>query len=299
MNLVEVIDSGRALLLRDGEGTEFTLAIDAGLRASLLPRRSETKMTSSLRPRDIQNRIRSGESPESVAELAGTTVDAIMSYVAPVVAEREHVAATAQRASLRRGPGEPPTTPPLNRRLADAVEGHLRSLGADPADVTWDAYRRETGRWVLTADYSAPGRAGNAKFIFDAPGNYALTDNDDARWLIGDLATPEPAAAPMDDLTQVRERRLQAASAPELPLGGGPADHLGEDAVALVEEPVAPEPTLTFDEPLRATAPEPEPAAEEPAAQQAEEAPRRPAPKKRGRASVPSWDEIMFGPTGD
>ena len=26
-----------------------------------------------------------------------------------------------------------------------------------------------------------------------------------------------------------------------------------------------------------------------------EEPPRRPVTKKRGRASVPSWDEIMFG----
>jgi hypothetical protein len=325
LRLVEVTDAGRALLLRDGEGRDFTLEITPLLRAALsaptqsapahggTPRRSETKkMTSSLRPRDIQNRIRSGESPESVAELAGTTVEAIMPYVAPVVAEREHVAATAQRASLRRGPGEPPTTPPLNRRLADAVEGHLRSIGADPeSDVVWDAYRRETGRWVLTGTYDTPAGSGSARFLFDAPGNYALTDNDDARWLIGDVAAAEPAAEPVDDLQQVRQRRLAAAPAPDLPLGGS----LGDDALGLVEEPRASAPSaqpapsaevpLAFDEPLRPTAPEPaaqaapEPAAEAPAEQEDPARHRRPAQKKRGRASVPSWDEIMFGPTGD
>ena len=45
--------------------------------------------------------------------------------------------------------------------------------------------------------------------------------------------------------------------------------------------------------PRRAPEPRPEPAAEAPA-----ETPSEPRPKpakKRGRASVPSWDEIMFG----
>jgi len=310
LSLVEVTDSGRALLLRDSEGRDHTLAITPQLRSVLTPRRSETKMTSSLRPRDIQNRIRSGETPESVAELAGTTVESIMPYVGPVLAEREHVASTAQRASLRRGPGEPPTTPPLNRRLADAVEGHLRSIGADPeSDVEWDAYRRETGRWVLSAIFDTSGRSGTARFVYDAPGNYALTDNDDARWLIGDLATPEPTAEPLDDLQQVRQRRLAAAPTPDLPLGGS----FGDDAIDLaaqgqapVAEPPSPAATaqepLSFDEPLRPTTPEPEvasSAAAETDASAEEEARRRPAQKKRGRASVPSWDEIMFGPTGD
>ena len=91
VTLVRVTDAGRALLLRDEQGGELSLEITPLLRASVhggTPRRSETKMTSSLRPRDIQNRIRSGESPESVAEAAGTTLEAIMPSVAPVVAER-------------------------------------------------------------------------------------------------------------------------------------------------------------------------------------------------------------------
>jgi len=314
LSLLGVAGLGRALRLRDELGADYTLDVTPELRAALsapvhggTPRRSENQMTSSLRPRDIQNRIRSGESPESVAEVAGTTVEAIMPYVAPVVAEREHVASTAQRASLRRGPGEPPTTPPLNRVLGDAVTAHVRSLGADPeADVAWDAYRRETGRWVLTASYDLAGRNGKATFLYDAPGNYALIDDDDARWLIGDLPVADPEVAPMDDLQEARRRRLAATSANDVPLGGP----LGEDVIDMVNDtdaPARPAPAaeeLPFDEPLRATAPEPTGDAaaaarsdEEQAAEESRH--RRPAPKKRGRASVPSWDEIMFGPTGD
>ena len=313
LTLVRVTDSGRALLLRDEDGGEFHLEITPLLRTSVhggTPRRSETKMTSSLRPRDIQNRIRSGESPESVAEAAGTTVEAIMPYVAPVVAEREHVAATAQRASLRRGPGEP-STPPINRVLGDAVALHLDAVGAKAEDVTWDAYRRETGRWVLTASYAVAGRSGTARFTYDAPGNYALTDDDDARWLIGDLVEPAPAAEPVDDLQQFRARRMASTSAADLPLGGS----LGDDALDLVDpsapvaEPPAHQGQLPFDEPLRSTVPEPPPVEAEAPAESAGDAEseesaeaarhRRQAQKKRGRASVPSWDEIMFGPTGE
>ncbi len=61
------------------------------------------------------------------------------------------------------------------------------------------------------------------------------------------------------------------------------------DAAAL-DEP-AEEP---FVEPYVEPTPEPEHAAE--AAPDEEEPPaRRPVKKSRGRASVPSWDEIMFG----
>ncbi|WP_460789202.1 septation protein SepH [Nocardioides maradonensis] len=310
---MRVTDSGRALLLRNEDGGEFHLEITPLLRTSVhggTPRRTETKMTSSLRPRDIQNRIRSGESPESVAEAAGTTVEAIMPYVAPVVAEREHVASTAQRASLRRGPGEP-STPPINRVLGDAVATHLDSVGGKAEDVAWDAYRRETGRWVLTATYAVAGRSGTARFTYDAPGNYALTDDDDARWLIGDLVEATPVAEPVDDLQQFRARRMASTNAADLPLGGS----LGDDALDLVDsptpvaEPPAGQGHLPFDEPLRSTVPEPAPAEAQTAAASSEDTPsedagdaarhRRQAQKKRGRASVPSWDEIMFGPTGE
>lgn len=309
----------RRLLLVDDQGAEFTLDITPDLRAAVRSETTrvgplETKMSSSIRPREIQTRIRAGESAEAVAEAAGTTVDAIMPYVAPVLAEREHVAERALKASLRRAPGEGPAAPTQARVLGDAVAAHLRSVGADPAaDVVWDAYRRETGRWVLTGTYLSAGRNGTARFTYDAPGNYALSDNDDARWLVGDVL-PEPAAPARDDLQQARERRLAAVPAEELPLGGEAAD----DELPLGTAPGTPleagyeaaaydvdqaldltgsadaEPEV-LDEPIRATADQPvaDVARHDADAERAKH--RRPVQKKRGRASVPSWDEIMFG----
>ncbi len=307
LTLAGLSEDGKRLLLVSDAGVEFTLDADARLRAALRGDgdvrarlgQLEIKMESALRPRDIQARIRAGETPESVAAAARTTVEKIMPFAAPVLAEREHVAQRAQRASIRRPAGSPAGS----RTLGDAVAGHLRGLNVDPGGVEWDAWRREDGRWTLTATYSATGRDGEAAFTFDAPGNYVSADDEDARWLVGDgpATTTEaaPAAAPQDDLASARRRRLAAVPPDELPLG--------EDAIDLVTEDPAPEEPAPetlgseadidayLDDPEPMTQPEHEVVAEsDPAAGEPPGEPERPA-KRKGRASVPSWDEIMFG----
>jgi hypothetical protein len=276
----------------------------------------ETQMQSTLRPRDIQARIRAGETPEAVAQVAGTSVDKVMPYAAPVLAERAHVAERAQRASIRRRPVEGAATSSA-RTLGDAVDSHLRSRNVDPETVAWDAWRREDGRWTLTGSYTTTGRVGAAHFSFDAPGNYVVADDDDAHWLLGEVtdqpAETEPAR---DDLSDARRRRLSAVPADELPLGDDAIELVSEDPAPAVARDRAEETAaLGAEAPVEAYLdPTPDPAAEA-SAQSAEtgdsaeesedEDPRRhepparkPVKKTRGRASVPSWDEIMFG-SGD
>ena len=314
-------DDGERLLLVDDEGQQHTLVVDARLRDALRadapgtgPDRSgklEIPMESTLRPRDIQTRIRSGETPEAVAQAAGTSVEKIMPFAAPVLAERAHVAERAQLSSVRRRSADSGA-----RTLGEAVAAQLRSHNVDPDSIEWDAWRREDGRWTLTGAFSAGGRTGTATYSYDARGNFVTVDDEDARWLVGDApTTPEAAARPAnDDLAAARQRRLSAVSPDELPLG--------EDAIEMVgtpegttapdahhDEPHPAETTLEIggDQPLEAfldgtgdagTA-EDRPghdAAEAEQEQPAAEAPpaKRPA-RRRGRASVPSWDEIMFG----
>jgi hypothetical protein len=239
-----------------------------------------------------------------------------------VLAERAHVADRAQRASIRRRPVESGATSSA-RTLGDAVGSHLRSRNVDPETVAWDAWRREDGRWTLTGAYTTTGRVGAAHFSFDAPGNYVVADDDDAHWLLGEVAdgatdADESTALARDDLSDARRRRLTAVPADELPLG--------EDAIELVSED--PEPGVARDRaeetaalgaeapveayldavPEAEAAPETEVEAEagDEIEEGSEDDPRRheppsrkPVKKTRGRASVPSWDEIMFGGDGD
>ena len=310
LTLAEVSDDGKCLLLVSDAGVEFTLDIDARLRAALRGDHArlghlEIRMDSALRPRDIQARIRAGDTPEAVAQAAQTTVDRIMAFAAPVLAERQHVAERAQRSSVRRKPGESASGA---RTLGDAVAGHLRFLNVDPETVVWDARRREDGRWTLTGDFATGKRQGSADFIYDPPGNYVTVENDDARWLLGEqvAAAQRPAR---DDLKQARGRRLSAVPHEELPLGDDAIELVSEESGSLgAEQPV--EAYLDDERPTRETPavevppvepePAPEPAAqEEPPAEEElpadEEPPARKPAKRKGRASVPSWDEIMFG----
>lgn len=284
LTLAGVSRDGAQLHLVSRSGARFTLPINSRLTAALRGDTSigqlEITMDSTIRPRDIQARIRAGETPEAVAKAASTTIDKIMPYAAPVLAEREHITERAQRSSLRR-------SGTATRTLGDAIGTHLRGLNLDPSTVAWDAWRREDGRWTLVADASAVGRPDTATFTFDAPGNFVVLEDDDAHWLVGapggsaetgpapsaaearrglsavpsaDSGYEQPVEAFLDqepglDETEQRERAADAAA----------LDDAGED-----DEPNSPD---NRDEPPV----------------------RRSARKKGGRASVPSWDEIMFG----
>ncbi|WP_127480908.1 septation protein SepH [Nocardioides pantholopis] len=304
LRLSGVSGDGKRLLLTDETGQEHDLEIDGRIRDAVRDhsraRRGETPMESTLRPRDIQARIRAGETPEAVAEAAQTTVDRIMAFAAPVLAEREHVAQRAQRSTVRRRSEGSGTA----RTLGEAVTAQLRSVNVDPDTVEWDAWRREDNRWTLAAGYAATERSGTAHFTFDMPGSYVVLDDDDARWLVGDLVgSPEPAAV-HDDLGRVRQRRLSAvrgdddelplgvdaielvrdeSDSPEAPVEAFLEEQPGLDETALVEE--AADAAAQDEDPEPEVAPEPEPAPPV----------RRSVRKRGGRASVPSWDEIMFG----
>jgi hypothetical protein len=319
LTLVGLTDDGRTLVLVSDSGQEFTLPADARLRAALRGEHArlgqlEITMESALRPRDIQARIRAGESPESVAAAAQTTPDKIMGFALPVLAERAHIADRAQRASVRRKSPEGQA-----RVLADAVAERLSARNVDPGSVEWDAWRRDDGRWTLVADYRSGESARHAEFVFDAPGRYVVAEDDEARWLVGEQ-TPSKGPQPRTS----GHRRLSAVgSEDELPLG--------EDAIGMVSsvDPNEPAEDWMATQASERPAPvelgseaddadlQPEPEAEgsaEPESEPESEPDSEPGPeaesetgpdgdqprrgKKSRRASVPSWDEIMFGGGG-
>ncbi|NUR08474.1 MAG: DUF3071 domain-containing protein, partial [Nocardioidaceae bacterium] len=198
LTLVGLTEDKKRLVLVSDAGEEFTLPADARLRAALRGEHArlgqlEITMESALRPRDIQARIRAGESPEDVATAAQTSVEKIIGYATPVLAERAHVAERAQKASVRRKGSEGPSRP-----LGDAVGERLRGRNVDPASVEWDAWRREDGRWTLVADYRSGDSPRHAEFVFDAPGRYVVAEDEEARWLVGEHSSsrgPQPRTA--------------------------------------------------------------------------------------------------------
>jgi hypothetical protein len=235
---VGLSQDGRRLLLVSSAGEEFAVLVDTRLRAALRGENArlgqlEMKMESALRPRDIQARIRAGESPEEVAAAAQTTVDAIMGFATPVLAERAHVAQMALRASVRRRSGESSSA---GTTLGEAAELFFGDHSLHDEDVEWDAWRRPDGRWALVATYVVAGSSRTAEFSHDLPGRYVIAENDEARILTGELREPE-ARQPAGGRTVPARRLSSVPSQDELPLG--------DDAIELVRdrEPAADEPT--------------------------------------------------------
>ncbi len=242
---------GRRLLMVDESGQEHSLVIDAKLRRAFpgAPESNgqlEIPMESTLRPRDIQMRIRAGETPESVAHAAGTSVDKIMPFAAPVMAERAHIAQRAQLSSVRRRASESGA-----RTLGEAVAAHLRSHNVDPGLVEWDAWRREDGRWTLTGLFDVSGRSGIATFSFDPRGNFATVDDDDARWLVGDAASAAPVEPASDDLAVARQRRLSSVD-DDAPLGDDAIDMVADEDSAGETTMELGEVTLGSEQPVEA-----------------------------------------------
>jgi hypothetical protein len=215
--LVGLSQDGTQLIVALAEtGEEFAVPVDDRMRAALRGDRArlgqlEIQMESALRPRDIQARIRAGESPEAVAAIAQMPMERVMAFAGPVLAERDHIANLAQRASVRRrGGGDAPT-----RNLGAWVIDRLRTRQVDPASAEWDAWRREDGRWAVRVSYFVESEDEAeqkeekiAMFAYDAPGRYAVPDDDESRWLVGEQA--QVIATPTQP--QPGERRLAAVA---------------------------------------------------------------------------------------
>lgn len=241
-------EDGKRLLLLSPAGEEFAVPVDTRLRAALRgdnerPGQLEKKMESALRPRDIQSRIRAGESPEDVAAAARTTVEAIMAFATPVLAERAHVAHTALKASIRRRSGESSSA---GRTLGEAAELFFSDHKLHDEDVEWDAWRTPDSRWMLVATYAVAGRARTAEFSHDLPGRYVVAENDEARILTGEV--PEPEARQPAGGRTVPSRRLSAVpSQEELPLGDDAIELVRDHGTETNRVPAADEPTELAD----------------------------------------------------
>ncbi len=186
---------GRTLIVVIEGGEQVGIPADERLKAALRNDRPrigqlEIDMDSALRPRDIQARIRAGESLEAVAQAAGVPVAKIEPFAGPVIAEREHIAGLAQTNPVRRA-GDAVA----HRSLRNVVADRLLSRGVDGDSVEWDAWRTEDRRWTVRLSYESGSVQRQAEFVYDQTGRFSTAANDDARWLTGEQSSshgPQP-----------------------------------------------------------------------------------------------------------
>ncbi|PIE21516.1 MAG: hypothetical protein CSA64_01790 [Arachnia propionica] len=267
-------------------------------------------MESTLTPREIQSRLRAGAPLADVAAAANVSVDEIAGFAGPVLAEREYIATLAQTGTLRKrdeGTG--------HRRLGDIVAQRVAARGYEAELLQWDAWRQPDGQWRVRVSIEIAAMPREAEFIFDAKRRFSTAANEDARWLIGEKPPgstgpeQEPTVDLDDELALVRATR--DADQPEvLPFetedeGGAyqfdadqeDLDSLYEMLNVVSDDSVRIYTGLGGEEIAQGETPPEKTEAEPAEAQETEKTERKPTRSKRGkgRAKVPSWDEILFG----
>jgi hypothetical protein len=312
LRFVGVAEDGTHLVLQAdatgdaGNGVEqFLLPVDERLRVASRGDRSrlgqiEIELESTLRPKEIQARIRAGETPEEVAAAANVPVDRVLRFAYPVLQEREQVTIEARRTRIRRSDSA--------QRLGAQVEDRLSRQGVDPSATSWDAYRREDGTWWLTLSWRAGKREQRAQWAFDLPGR-TLTPADD---LAAELQAEQPkkrsvAAVPFvpeeEDEPPARPapRRARAPRRSETarrPVEAKPASPISMVPSPEPDDPPEDEAGAYADSESLGDSDTPEPSGSEQASAQMEQS-EQPGKAERGRKpKVPSWDDIVFGTRG-
>ncbi len=200
LRFVAVSEDGRyAVLAVPGRSARFTLPIDERLRAVALGQTSrlaqyEIEVESPLRPKEIQARMRAGETAEEIADAAGIAVERVRWFEGPVLAERAYMADQAQVASVRRLGESIPSTP--GPRLGEIVSQRMTALGADPEDAQWDAKKRGDGSWLVELTFTSAGRLHVAEWVFDPRRRHVLPADDNAARMSLPGAEPLQPAAP-------------------------------------------------------------------------------------------------------
>lgn len=264
LRIVAVSEDGSyAVLAVPGRGGRFSLPIDDRLRIVARGQFSrlaqyEIEVESPLRPKEIQDRIRAGETAEEIADAAGVPIERVRRFEGPVLAERAYRAQEAQRASIRQ-PGDSGPGP----HLGDIVTERLAALGVPAEEAQWDSRKRGDNIWQVQLMFTISGRPLMAEWVFDPRRRHVSPADDDAARLSlpeADLAglAPGPVAPAGATVTPIGSRL--AAAPPPAPMERRP-------------EPVpAPEPVVS---PARTAEAPPVRPAEVPPARAAEAQPAR------------------------
>jgi hypothetical protein len=175
------------------------------------------------------------------------------------------------------------------------VTERLNRAGASADTTEWDSRKRRDGNWQVQVQFVLGGQAGIAEWIYDPRRRHVVPDDEQSKRLC--LPPEEWAAIALADRTpSATVTPIASRQHPSYPdqfeRRGTPAFPRSRDAALAAASVSQPAPADQGGETDAPAGPAGVVAATGPA-----ESAARPA-KKTGRprrASVPSWDEIMFG----
>ncbi|MGP3536644.1 septation protein SepH [Microbacterium sp. RD1] len=331
MEQLKVIGTEENLLVLATEsGERFTLAVDEVLRGEMRrARRDRSPEDRGPRPspREIQAHIRAGLSAQEVATLMGARLEDVVKFERPVLAEREHIVGQALAVPVLLG-GE--LEHDSHVTFGAAVRAKLAEAHA--SGERWTSWKESTG-WMIKLEFTANAVDHDARWGFDPRRSTLSPQNADAIQLSRQGSLPEgliPRLRALDvplakdetrfDSGAFGPRRLEPDAG--LPVPASPAAHdaaikRAPDASATSSETADLLEALrrrrgqreplpgTETETQRASSPVAlfdalEPGYDDTAPSPSDDAGgSSDSGRRKGRTSMPSWDEIVFGARGD
>lgn len=309
LRVVGLTGDGESVICEDpARGERFTLPADERLRAAArgdITRlgQIEIELESQMRPREIQSRIRAGESVEQVANAAGLPAQRVERFAYPVLLERSRTAELAQQAHPVREDG------PDVQTLGEVVAHAFGLRGQDYSNARWDSWRGDDGKWVVQLRWKA-GRSDNRAHWVFSPGAHGgtVTALDDASLelldpnynpglrTIAGAAAPAPARKPEPEILAQDEPEPEPVEPePEEPVGqvieapiadASDTDEESDDTTDTASSDDATE-TAETTEPSEDTG-KPAPPKQAPAA-------ARRGKGKKNHPIVPSWEDVLLG----
>ena len=291
LHVVAVSEDGRHVVLAARRGSAkgaFKVALDATLAAAVrgdLPRPGDDEVPD-ISPKEIQARLRAGESVEKIARAAGVPLARVERYAGPVQGEMARMIDATRSAFVVRGR--------LGRSAVDlgtAVDAAIVAGGADDEGTDWSTYRREDGCWVVTVSWFARKRSRSASWVYD-PGQRLVTPGDPASALLAHQESAEAAAKRKPPAPPRPARKAPAVKkAVKAPVKKAPAKQPSVKKAA-VKAPVK---KAAVKAPVRKAASKPPPPRRAlRVVPDPEPAPRKGA-KAKPRASVPAWADVLLG----
>lgn len=307
---------GDFLLLETAEGVRYRLLVDESVRRASRGEIQTQLDAPTLSPREIQEEIRVGRSIADIIAASGAPEEYVRKFAQPVLDELNHAVLNALTVRLEIAGDR--FNEPTAREFGEIIKSRLAASGA--GIERWSALKAPDQGFLIFCEFELHGETKKATWSYD-PKRLALAPENDVAINLSsqdrlasqaprlrpvvtgstsitenlgetvDLVRTIPAAAPplnsapslevepamsetADLLDALRKKRTERESVEHLD------PHPATKGLRIVEF----EPDSSFVE----TEPEPEPTP----ASVITDANNSP---KRGRASIPSWDQIVFG----
>ena len=183
LRFVGKTSDGDHIEFTDHEGHSYLIRISDSLRAAVNERRLAAVPVEAPKVslKEIQARLRAGESYAEVARISGLSLEKVERYASPIIQERAWIIELAEK-SAPKG---------TSLTLRDLVIQRLAPRGVNVNQISWNTWRLDDGTWHLVLAYPATDGEREATWNFDAQKRTLASRDDGARWINGEEIAKE------------------------------------------------------------------------------------------------------------